>query len=44
MTYTMVNKTSFKYPTERYLNIVTRGYKDCNLDIKFLKKALANSY
>ena len=40
MTYTMVKKTLFKYPTERYLSIVKRGYKDCNLDITYLKKAL----
>ena len=40
MTYTMVKKTKFKYPTERYLNIVKRGYKDCKLDIKYLIKAL----
>ena len=40
MTYTMVNKTIFKYPTERYLNIVIRGYKDCKLDKKCLLKAL----
>ena len=40
MTYTMVKKTMFKYPTERYLNIVKRGYKDCNLNKKYLKKAL----
>jgi gamma-glutamylcyclotransferase (GGCT)/AIG2-like uncharacterized protein YtfP len=40
MTYTMVKKTSFKSPTKRYLNIVKRGYKDCKLDIKYLKKAL----
>ena len=40
MTYTMVKKTSFKFPTKRYLNIVKRGYKDCILDVKFLKKAL----
>ena len=40
MTYTMVNKTSFKFPTERYLNIVKKGYKDCNLDIKYLIKGL----
>ena len=40
MTYTMVNKTSFKFPTERYLNIVKRGYKDCNLDTKYLIKGL----
>ena len=40
MTYTMVKKTSFKFPTERYLNIVKKGYKDCNLDKRYLKKAL----
>ena len=40
MTYTMVKKTKFTYPTERYLNVVKRGYKDCNLDEKYLKKAL----
>tara|TARA_B100000767_G_C19640955_1_gene482520 strand:- start:530 stop:808 length:279 start_codon:yes stop_codon:yes gene_type:complete len=40
MTYTMVNKTLFTFPTERYLNIIKSGYKDCKLDIKFLKKAL----
>ena len=44
MTYTMVKKTSFRYPTERYLNIVKRGYKDCNLDKKYLKKALMPSW
>ena len=40
MTYTMVRKTLFKYPTERYLNIVKRGYKDCKLDKRYLFKAL----
>ena len=40
MTYTMVNKSPFRYPTERYLNVVRRGYKDCGLDFKYLKKAL----
>ena len=40
MTYTMTKKTLFTYPTERYLNIVKRGYKDCNLDNHILKKAL----
>ena len=38
MTHTMVNKLSFKYPTERYLNTIKRGYKDCNLDYSYLKK------
>ena len=42
MTYTMVKKTSFRYPTERYLNIVKRGYKDCDLNFKILEKALIN--
>ena len=40
MTYTMVNKTPFRFPTERYLNVVKRGYQDCKLDKKFLTKAL----
>ena len=42
MTYTMVKKTQFRYPTERYLNIVKRGYRDCKLEEAFLKKALTN--
>ena len=40
MTYTMVNKTEFRYPTERYLNVVKQGYNDCKLDMKYLKIAL----
>ena len=40
MTYTMVKKSIFKYPSEKYLNIVKRGYKDCKLDMKFLKNSL----
>ena len=40
MTYTMVKKTSFRFPSERYLNIIKKGYKDCDLDIKYLKQAL----
>ena len=40
MTYTMVKKSSFMFPTERYLNIVKRGYKDCNLNNKYLINAL----
>jgi gamma-glutamylcyclotransferase (GGCT)/AIG2-like uncharacterized protein YtfP len=40
MTYTMTKKSPFKFPTERYLNVVIRGYKDCKLDKKFLIKAL----
>ena len=40
MTYTMVKKTSFMFPTERYLNVIKRGYKDCNLNMEILKKSL----
>jgi len=40
MTYTMTKKTLFMFPTERYLNIVQRGYKDCKLDKSYLKQAL----
>ena len=40
MTYTMTKKTLFAYPTERYLNVVKRGYKDCSLDNCILNKAL----
>ena len=43
MTYTMVDKTEFRYPTERYLNVVKRGYKDCDLDMKYLITALKNT-
>jgi len=40
MTYTMVKKSPFKFPTERYLNIVKSGYKDCGLDKKVLTRSL----
>jgi len=40
MTYTMTKKTLFTYPTKRYLDIIKKGYKDCNLDNHILKKAL----
>ena len=40
MTYTMIKKTLFTYPTERYLNIIKKGYKDCKLDKRLLNNAL----
>ena len=43
MTYTMTKKTLFTFPTDRYLNIIKRGYKDCDLDKKYLIKALKQS-
>ena len=42
MTYYMNKKTIFRFPTDRYLNVVKRGYLDCNLDQKFLLKAIRN--
>ena len=42
MTYTMVKKSEFRFPTERYLNVVKKGYKDCGLNRKNLIKALQN--
>jgi gamma-glutamylcyclotransferase (GGCT)/AIG2-like uncharacterized protein YtfP len=40
MTYTMVKKSPFKFPNERYLNVVKRGYRDCKLIKKYLISAL----
>mgnify|MGYP003324928366 CR=1 FL=1 len=40
MTYTMTKKTPFRFPTERYLNVIKHGYKDCKLNMKYLEKAL----
>ena len=42
MTYIMNKKSEFRYPTERYLNIIKQGYNDCGLDKKYLNKALLN--
>ena len=44
MTYIMTKKTKFKYPTEKYLNVIKRGYKDCKLEKKYLLKALMCSW
>ena len=40
MTNTMLNKSPFRYPTTRYLNVVKQGYKDCKLDKKKLFDSL----
>ena len=40
MTYIMPKKSKFRYPTERYLNVIKRGYKDCKLDISYLFNSL----
>ena len=44
MTWTMVKKSLFRYPPERYLNIIKKGYKDCKLDFKYLKSDLINNW
>jgi len=40
MTYKMQKKTQFRFPSEKYLNIIKKGYKDCILDKKYLYQAL----
>ena len=42
MAYSMVKKSLFIYPSKRYLDVIKQGYKDCQLDIKYLEKALRN--
>ena len=27
----MVNKSKFTFPTERYLNVIKKGYEDCEI-------------
>ena len=44
MTYTMVKKSEFRYPTQRYYNVVKQGYKDCGLDLKYLLSALKEKF
>ena len=41
MTYIMVQKTQFRYPTDLYLNTIKQGYNDCKLNKKFLIRALS---
>ena len=40
MTYIMPKKTKLVPPTNRYLNIVKQGYRDCKLSMKSLNIAL----
>ena len=40
MTYEMVRKTHLRFLEKKYLNTIVQGYRDCKLDIKFLKNAL----
>ena len=42
MTYVMVKKSRFMFPTKKYLNIVMQGYKDCDLNKKYLLKGISN--
>ena len=44
MTYTMIKKTNFTFPSEHYLNIIKRGYKDCKIKKKDLNKILSKRY
>jgi gamma-glutamylcyclotransferase (GGCT)/AIG2-like uncharacterized protein YtfP len=40
MTYTMVKKTRFKFPNEKYLNVIKKGYEDCGICKNYLTKIL----
>ena len=40
MTYIMPKKTKLVPPTDRYLGIIRRGYKDCKLKLRSLNSAL----
>ena len=40
MTYIMIKKSEFRYPSEKYLNVIKQGYKDCKLSMKSLNLAL----
>ena len=44
MTYTMTKKKNFTFPSEHYLNIIKRGYKDCKIKKKDLNKILSKRY
>ncbi len=39
----MTKKTTFKFPIEKYLNIIKQGYTDFGLDKKYLQKELLGS-
>lgn len=40
MFYIMKKNHSYKLPIRKYVDIINQGYKDCGLDIKYLKKRL----
>jgi len=40
MSYIMPRKSKLVPPTERYINIIKQGYKDCKINLKSLKTAL----
>ena len=42
MTYTMVKKTKFSHPKEKYLDTIKIGYKNCCINNKALYIALKN--
>ena len=40
MFYIIKKQYSFKPPQKQYIDIINQGYKDCDLDIEYLKKRL----
>ena len=41
MFYIIKRKYSFKSPRRLYLDTIRKGYKDCDLDLEYLKKRLS---
>ena len=41
MFYIIKRKYSFKSPQRSYVDIITKGYKDCDLDLEYLKNRLS---
>ena len=42
MFYIIKRQYSFKPPQRWYVDIINQGYKDCNMDIEYLKKRLTH--
>ena len=36
----IMDTCSFKKPSKRYVNLIIQGYKNCNLDLNYLKERL----
>ena len=39
----IMHKYFIKDPPKNYVDTINRGYEDCNIDFKYLKKALTSN-